>query len=146
MVNLFYDTAFLWQALGNESNAKLFFHACAYYRNRQGWSISEELQFAINNHNIDIEKNPNIKELQKIASEYVLSIEGVANRYEGIIHNILANGYSGFVKPNKGEDNIFFNLKDVIGKKQLVKGDTVSYEIMQWTDGRIRAIKIKVRS
>ena len=145
MVNLFYDTAFLWQALGNENNAKLFFHACAYYRNRQGWSISEELKFAIYNYDTDIERKPNIKELQKITSEYVLSIEG-ANRYEGSVQKFTSNGYSGFIKPNEGKDNIFFNLKDVVGKKLLVKGLSVSYEIKQGTDGRIRAIKIKEES
>lgn len=145
MVNLLFDTAFLWQALGNENNAKLFFHACAYYRNCQGWSISEEMQFAIINYNIDIEKIPSIKELQYTANKYVLSIEGVANHYEGTINNILANGYSGFIKPNNGEENIFFNLKDVIDKKPLVRGNTVSYETIQCNDGRIKAIKIKER-
>ena len=47
MVNLMFDTALLWQASGIDVNAKIF-QASAYYRKRQGWQISEELQYYIN--------------------------------------------------------------------------------------------------
>ncbi len=145
MVNLMSDTALLWQAAGDNSKAKLFFQASAFYRKRQAWSFSEELQFAISTLEIDIEEKPNIKVLQSISADYVKAIEGKNKRLEGKIDNILTHGKSGFIKPNNGGPNIYFNMKDVIGRKTLVKEDRVEYELIKYEDEKTRAIKIEVR-
>lgn len=146
MVNLMSDTALLWQAAGNDVNAEFFFQASAYYRNRQGWPISEELQYAISTFEIDVDKKPDINMIQNISKDYIGDIEGKSERIEGKIDNILPHGGSGFIKPSKGGSNVYFNMKDVLGGKTLVKGDKVDYELLNGKDGRIRAGKIEIRS
>lgn len=146
MVNLLLDAGLLWQASGNIANAKLFFQACAFYRYRQGWSFSEELQYSISIFEIDIEMKPNIRNLQRISKDYIETIEGKNDRIEGQIDNILSHGCAGFIKPNCGGLNVYFNMKDVIGKKTLTKGDIVEYELFtNKEDSKTRAVKIMVR-
>lgn len=146
MVNLMSDTALLWQALGKDVNAKIFFQASVYYRNRQGWSISEELQYAISTFEIDVDKKPNINMMQNISKDYIESIEGKSERLEGEILNILPHGNTGFIKSSKGGSNVYFRIKDVLEKKKLAIGDKVEYELIKEKDNRIRAVKIKLRS
>ena len=145
MVNLMSDTALLWQTIGNNANAKFFFQASAFYRKRQGWPFSEELQYAIRTLEIDVDEKPNIRVVQNISSDYVATIEGKNERMEGQIDNILSHGGSGFIKPSQGGSNVYFNMKDVFGKKTLVKGEKVDYELLKGKDEKIRAIKITIR-
>lgn len=146
MVNLMLDTALLWQAKGNNTNAKLFFQASAYYRKRQRWSFSEELKYSITIFEINVEVKPNIREIHRISNDYIVTIEGKTEKFEGIITNILSHGGSGFIKPSCGESNIYFNMKNVLGKRVLKKGDYVQYELSRSKDGKNRAVKIKKRS
>ena len=143
MVNLLLDTALLWQSVGNNENAEVYFQASAYYRKRQAWTIPEELKFAIYSFEIDVEKKPNISLLQDIAKKYVVSIEGKNERLKGTVIKILPHGGSGFIKENG--NNIYFNMKDVYGKKSLLVGDVVEYELGIGKDDRVRAIKITKR-
>ncbi|WP_373000396.1 hypothetical protein [Lutispora sp.] len=146
MVNLMLDTALLWQATGNNANAKLFFQASAFYRERQGWPVPEELQYAISVLEIDIEEKPNIRAIQHVSNDYIATIEGKTDKFKGKIENILPHGGAGFIKPRHGGSNIYFNMKGVLGKRILSKGDIVEYEVYEGKDGKMRAIKITKRS
>lgn len=145
MVNLFLDTALLWQAVGNNENAKVYFQASAYYRKRQSWPISEELKFAITSFEIDVEKKPNIYLLKDIAKKYVASIEVEKEKLKGTVIKILSHGGSGFIKPHESSNNVYFRANDVFDKKKLVVDDIVEYELEKSKDDRIRAIKIMKR-
>lgn len=144
MVNLLLDTALLWQARGNNENANFFFQASAYYRERQGWMIPEELKYAINLFDIDVKVKPNIILIKSISKDYITIIEGKSNRLEGKIFNIFSHGGSGFIEPSKGGTNVYFNMKDV-GGKALIKGDRVEYEMSKGKDGKPRAVKVTMR-
>ncbi len=146
MVNLMLDTALLWQATGNNANAKLFFQASAYYRERQGWSSLEELEYAVSILEIDVEEKPNIREIKRISNDYIDTIEGKPERFNGKINNILPHGGAGFIKPKDGVSNVYFNMNDVVEKRVLKKDDIVEYEISKGKDGKIRAVKIAQRS
>lgn len=146
MVNILLDTAFLWQAKGNDTNLKLFFHASAYYRNLYGWYIPEELKYAIKIYEMDLSVKPNIEELKIISKNYILSVEGTVARLKGKVVNVLHHGNSGFIKPyeDKGE-NIYFKMSDVNSNKVIVKGDNVEYELYKYDGNKVKAIKITLR-
>lgn len=146
MVNLLIDTAFLWQATGNDSNARLFFQGSAYYRKQHGWHFSEELEYAVSNYKLDVDKKPDISKIQNICNDYIESIEGKKDRFEGKIIKILSHGGSGFIKPEHGSTNIYFNMKDVKGKITLRNSDIVEYELSEIKNGKCRAVKIVKRS
>lgn len=142
MVNLMLDTALLWQATGNNVNSKCFFQASAYYRKQQGWSSPEELQYAVSFFEIDIEEKPNIRAMRLISNEYIETIEGKTDKFDGRIVKILSHGGAGFIKPNHDNSNVYFNMKDVLGKKEFNIGDIVEYELSKGKDERMRAVKI----
>jgi cold shock CspA family protein len=146
MVNLMLDTALLWQAIGINAKAKLFFQASAFYRKRQGWPLSEELQYSINIFEINAEEKPDIRAIQDISRDYVVNIEGQYEKLEGHIDNILPHGGSGFIKPSNAGPNVYFNMNDVFDKRLLTKGDRVQYELSKGHNEKMRAVKIKLRS
>lgn len=146
MVNLLLDTALLWQAKGNNVNAKVFFQASAYYRKLHGWFFPEELKYAISNLEIGVEDTPNIKEIRRISHEYIATLEGKPKRLDGNIVKVLSHGGAGFIKPRDGTSDIYFDMRDVLGERKPRWGDFVEYETSNGKDGRIRAIRIVVRS
>ena len=146
MVNLLLDTALLWQATGNNVNAKWFFQASAYYRKLQEWPSPEELEYAVSIFKINVGEKPNIREMQRISNDYIITIEGKIDRCEGEIDNILSHGGAGFIKPRHGGSNVYFNMKDVLGRSILKKGDIVEYELSKGKDGKTRAVKLTKRS
>ena len=84
-----------------------------------GWNMSEELQYFISLYNIDIEQKPDFHKLKYIAKNY---IDRNDKEYlYGIIDNILKNRFSGFIKPDIGKENIYFNMRNVIGNKNILK-------------------------
>ncbi|MDL2280853.1 hypothetical protein LJC10_03220 [Selenomonadales bacterium OttesenSCG-928-I06] len=144
MVNLLLDTAVLWQSNGNNENAKVFFQASAYYRKRHGWSIPQELKFAIVDLSLDVTKPPSIHQIEKIAKQYVEKVEGIAQVFTGTVLSILPQGHAGFIKTQQQNVNIYFKIKDVEGLP-VVKGNSVTYQVSQTKDGRSIAVKIKKR-
>jgi len=144
MVNLFYDTALLWQAIGNKNNAKLYFHASAYYRTKFGWSIPEELKYAILDFDINGDLKPDIRLLQRIAAEYVQELEGSRERLYGSIIKVFTHGGAGFICPEIKGENIFFSKKD-IKYGSFAFGDKVEFELENTSDGQTKAIEIKKR-
>ncbi|MGL5434984.1 MAG: hypothetical protein ACRDBO_06230 [Lachnospiraceae bacterium] len=144
MVNLLYDTALLWQAVGNKGNAKIYFHASAYYRTKFGWTIPEELKYVILDFDIHADSKPEIKLLQRIATEYVQSIEGTKDRLFGNIIKILPHGGAGFICPEVNGENIYFNKRD-IKYGHFAVGDKVEFEVENTSDGRTKASQIKKR-
>lgn len=145
MVNLLLDTALLWQAVGNNENAKVYFQATAYYRKKQAWAIPEELKYSISFFELDIENKPNIYLLQDIAKKYVVSIEEKTEKIKGAVITVLPHGGSGFIRPQENGNNVYFNMNDVFGKNMLIVGDVVEYELGKGKDDKIRAIKITKR-
>ena len=144
MVNLLLDTAVLWQANGSNEKAKVFFQASAYYRNRFGWLIPQELKFAIADLSLDITVPPSIPQIKQISAQYIETIEGVAQVFIGIVLSILPQGHAGFIRPQHKSVNIYFKTHDVIGLP-VNKGDTVTYQISQSGTDRPVAIKVKKR-
>lgn len=143
MINLFLDVAWNWEAIGEKEIAKKFFQASAYYRDREGWTVPEELRYKIKEENINIKSEPNKKELIDIAKQYVYKIEGRKQKYIGIIKRILPNGYSGFIKQKNLKKDIYFRKNNIKNKKIFKEGTKVTYEIIECDNGKIEAVEIE---
>lgn len=142
MNRLLQDIALLWENKGNLINAKLYYEASAYYRNREGWKLTEELEFAIKKYNLNLKNKPNINLLQKIASEHIQSIQGIKKHHVGKICNL--NETFGFISSDKFKENIYFKTKDVINLKFLAMNKVAEFEVVQTSKGN-RAINVKIR-
>lgn len=142
MVNLFYNLGLCWKAEGNEDNAKIYWEASAYYRNLKGWNISEELQYYILAYELDINKKPDKRQLQHLANDYINKND---KTYEyGVIHNILSHGGAGFIKPDLGNQNIYFNMRSVIGDSKNIKENRkVKYKKVLKDNGDFIAISVE---
>lgn len=143
MINLFLDVAWNWEALGEREIAKKFFQASAYYRDREGWTIPEELRYKIKEENINTKIEPNKKELVDIAKQYVYKIEGQKQKYIGTIKRILPNGYSGFIQQKNSKQDIYFRKSSLKNNKLFKERTKVSYEIKECNNGKIEAVKIE---
>ena len=141
-VTLLYNLGLCWESQGRNDNASIYYHACAYFRCLMGWNLSEELQYYISEYKLDVTKKPNMYQLKSIAREY---IEKNDNEYLlGRIDNILKNGYSGFIKQDNNENNIYFNMRSVIGNKQLLhKGKRVKYKVIINDNEKTEAICVE---
>lgn len=142
MNRLLQDIALLWENKRNSINAKLYYEASAYYRNREGWRLTEELEFAIKKYNLNLTNKPNIHLLQKIALEQIQSIEGINEHYVGKICKL--NEIFGFISSNKFKENIYFKTKDVVNSKFLAMNKVAEFEVVQTARGN-RAINVKIR-
>lgn len=143
MINLLQDIALLWQYNGNISYSKLYFQACAFYRNRHRWNITEELQFAIEKYNLDIKAKPNIKKLKDIAIRYIQKFEGERQVYYGTICKLDMKKKFGFIEAKDYENNIYFKVKDISKDKVLKRGKKVKFEILKDKES-IRAVNINI--
>ena len=143
MINLFLDVAWNWEALGEREIAKKFFQASAYYRDREGWTIPEELRYKIKEENINTKIEPNKKELVDIAKQYVYKIEGQKQKYIGTIKRILPNGYSGFIQQKNSKQDIYFRKSSLKNNKLFKERTKVSYEIKECNNGKIESVKIE---
>lgn len=143
MINLFLDVAWNWEAIGERVIAKKFFQASAYYRDREGWTIPEELRYKIKEENINTKIKPNKNELIDIAKKYVYKIEGKEQRYIGIIRRILPNGYSGFIRQKNLKQDVYFKKSNLKNKQLFRERTKVSYEIREYDNGKIEAIEIE---
>lgn len=142
MNKLLQDIALLWEHKGNIINAKIYYEASVYYRNRNGWKMTEELEFAISKYNLNINSRPNVNLIQKIASEYVKQIEGNNEQVVGKILKI--NGDYGFIKVSGQKDNVYFKISDVLNSNLLNVGSIVEFKMIK-TDKGNRALNIKIR-
>ena len=142
MNRLLQDIALLWEYKGNLVNAKIYYEASAYYRNREGWKLTEELEFAIKNYNLNVKNKPNVKLLQEIASKHIQSIEGTKKIHIGKICNLDRN--FGFINSHEFKENIYFKLNDIRNDKFLRLNKIVEFEIIEASKGK-RAINIVIR-
>ena len=142
MNKLLQDVALLWENKGNIVNAKIYYEASAYYRNRNGWKISEELEFEISKYNLNINNKPNVNLIQKIAKEYVKQIEGEDEQTLGII--ITVNGDYGFISVKGQKDNVYFKIRDILNSSLVSIGNIVEFKMVK-TDKGYRALKIRIR-
>ena len=143
MNKLLQDVALLWEYKGNILNAKIYYEASGYYRNRNGWKMTEELEFAISKYNLNINKRPDTKLLQKIATEYVTQIEG--ENEQVVVGKILKiNGDYGFINVRGQKDNVYFKIRDVLNSNLLSVGSIVEFKMIK-TDKGNRALNIKIR-
>ena len=144
MNKLLQDTALLWEHKGNSINAKIYYEASVYYRNKNGWKMTEELEYAISKYSLNISNKPNVNLLQKIAKEHVKLLEGDNNCRTGKIIQLKSELGFGFININGEQENIYFKTKDVVETKNLNLGDQVSFKIIK-TDKGERALNIKIR-
>ena len=142
MNKLFQDIALLWEVTGNAINAKVYYQASAYYRNLNGWKLTEELEFAILKYNLDINNKPNIKLLQRIAMEYVKQVEGEKVFIEGTV--IKVKDDYGFIAVDGAKENVYFKMKDVLNSKIVKIGNIAEFEIVDEVKGS-RAKNIRIR-
>lgn len=142
MNKLLQDVALLWEHKGNIMNAKIYYEASVYYRNRNGWKMTEELEFAISKYNLNINSRPNVNLIQKIATEYVKQIEGENEQVVGKILKI--NGDYGFINVKGQKDNVYFKIRDVLNSNLLSVGNIVEFKMIK-TDKGNRALNIKIR-
>jgi len=142
MNKLLQDVALLWENKGNIVNAKMYYEASGYYRNRNGWKITEELEFAVSKYKLNINNKPNIKLLQRVALEYVKGVEGEKQQLIGKICSL--NGNYGFINVRDLNENVYFKTKDVLNPNLAKLGDLVEFELIE-TDKGNRAVNIKSR-
>lgn len=66
---------------------------------------------------------------------------------EGIIDRKIDDKGFGFIKASE-EKSYFFHFSDVEneidGYNELNEGDTVSFEVVEWRDGKEKAINVKL--
>ena len=142
MNKLLQDVALLWEHKGNIINAKIYYEASVYYRNRNGWKMTEELEFAISKNNLNINNRPNVNLIQKISAEYVTQIEGEDEYAIGKIIKI--NGDYGFINVRGQKDNVYFKVKDALNSNSLGVGNIVEFKVIK-TDKGNRALNIRNR-
>lgn len=141
MVKLILDLGFIFENKGYLREAEMFFHACAYYRERNGWIISEELKYKIVEYKIEVNIKPKTHELQKICINF-LNEHDRCNRKTGKIKKIFSDKGFGFISYNNSED-IYFKIKNVTNLSTISIGKVVTFEIAEDFEGRKKAIKIK---
>ena len=142
MNRLLQDVALLWEYKGNIMNAKIYYEASVYYRNRKGWKMTEELEFAISKYNLNINSKPDVNLIKKIAIEYVKKIEGENEQEVGKILKI--NGDYGFINVRGQKDNVYFKIRDVLNSNLLSVGNIVEFKMIKTDKGK-RALNIKIR-
>lgn len=142
MNKLLQDVALLWEHKGNIINAKIYYEASVYYRNRNGWKMTEELEFAISKYNLNINNRPNVNLIQKISAEYVIQIEGEDEYAIGKIIKI--NWDYGFINVRGQKDNVYFKVKDALNSNSLGVGNIVEFKVIK-TDKGNRALNIRNR-
>lgn len=142
MNRLLQDVALLWEYKGNIMNAKIYYEASVYYRNRKGWKMTEELEFAISKYNLNINSKPDVNLIKKIAIEYVKKIEGENEQEVGKILKI--NGDYGFINVRGQKDNVYFKIRDVLNSNLLSVGNIVEFKMIKTEKGK-RALNIKIR-
>ncbi len=122
MVTLFYNLGICLQAMCELENSKIFFELSGYYKNKNFWNISEELEFYINEYNLDIEKKPNINLIKKIVKEYTLKND--EEYIPGKIKTINYERNFGFITQTNGGEDIYFK----INKYRLNIGDKIVFK------------------
>lgn len=143
MNKLILDIGFLYENTGNIEYAKIFFHASAFYREKNKWSISEELEYKIKEYSLNIKEKPPIGLIKSICRKQV-AIKDEKKKLYGNIKKIFINRGYGFINSNiSNENDVYFKVADIIGKKVLKNGQKVEYEITKDGKGRKIAVKIK---
>lgn len=99
MINLFYDFGIYLQSSSHLSDADVFFQACAYYRTRNGWKLSEELRFVIQDKQLDTNSEPKLYVLQNIAKRFLPT---PIKRSYGKVMKLLIHG-DGFITSEKSQ-------------------------------------------
>lgn len=142
MVTLLFNLGLCWESQGNQENAKKYYQASAYFRNLMGWNLTEELQYYVFNYNLDIVTKPNMYALNLIAKEYI-DKNDIEYLY-GKIDKILKDGFSGFINQDNSKDNIYFNMRSVIGNKKILQKDRrVKYKKIINEKGKTEAICVE---
>lgn len=141
MNKLILDLAFIYDNKGENKIAKIFFQACAYYRNLNNWILPEELKYKILENDIDINELPNIKEMKSICLNYVRQREEKNIKYGQIKKLFLDKGF-GFIQSQENQD-IYFRTNNLKQKINLRIGLKVKFEVAEDKQGRKVAIKIK---
>lgn len=141
MNKLILDIGFIFENKGDIEKAKIFFQACAFYRERNKWIMPEELKYKILEYDINIKEEPKISIMKKICKNIINESEEY-KREIGIITKIFFDRGFGFIMSNNQEE-IYFKIKNIYGNKTLNKGQKVNYEIIKDSKGRKNAIKIK---
>ena len=141
MNKLILDLAFIYDNKGDNKIAKIFFQACAYYRNLNNWILPEELKYKILESDIDINELPNIKEMKSICLNYVRQREG-KNIKHGMIKKLFIDKGFGFIQSQENQD-IYFRTNNLKQKINLRIGLKVKFEVAKDKQGRKVAIKIK---
>lgn len=141
MNKLILDLAFIYDNKGENKMAKIFFQACAYYRNLNNWILPEELKYKILENDIDINELPNIKAMKSICLNYVRQREEKNIKYGQIKKLSLDKGF-GFIQSQENQD-IYFRTNNLKPKINLRIGLKVKFEVAEDRQGRKLAIKIK---
>ena len=136
MVKLFYILGVLWKNKGNDNNAKEFFQAAAYYRYINTWTISEELNYYIEEYKIDIKKKPMIKNIIKICEEYI-DLKGSNDYTFGRLKRILKYKGYGFIETEKLDKDVYFKISELKMDINKAEGKIVKYILVQVGDSYI---------
>ncbi len=139
MVKLYLTMGQLFENIGQSANAKIMYHAAAYYRNENLWNIPQELEYAIEKYDIDMTIKINRRDIEKIARNYLINKKIIRI---GQITKIIQEKRCGFIKINDENDTIYFKIKD-IKDGFAEKNKYAEFEIIEYEDKK-RAINIKV--
>ncbi len=139
MVKLYLNLAQLFESIGENANAKIMYHAAMYYRTVNAWNIPQELEYATEKYNINLETRVNKKNIERIASNYLLE-KGILKI--GKIDKLVKSKGFGHIKIDNEKDKIYFKIKDVrFG--HVEEGKYVEFELINEKNKR-RAINIRV--
>lgn len=135
------------KAKGDDLFSDLHFKLVDIIKNEQGWNSIPEMENSKINSDVKANNNKGLT-MKKLRAFWEKQKFAELDKDEGKISNILSHGKSGFIKSNKGID-LFFRKKNFSGnKKLLLKGQKVSFYIVESFDNKknkksIEAINIK---
>ena len=123
-----------------ENVAKKFYQSALYFKNINGWSIGNSLDFRKKQFNLSDVVKPDLFELKKISLEFAVNIKYFN---VGRIKKINTCKGFGFIRLLNETRDIYFKTKNIKNKKHYFDINTfVTFEIQQYDD-KDEAIKIE---
>ena len=147
LVNLGYDTSIISKVINefdfsNDKDIAKKEYEKLYKKLSRKYD-GKELEYKIKEYSLNIKEKPPIGLIKSICREQVAIKDGKKKLY-GNIKKIFVNSGYGFINSDiSNENDVYFKVADIIGKKVLRNGQKVEYEITK--DGKERKIAVKIK-
>lgn len=117
-VKLYLFIAKLFMTAGKHYEAVLHARLVISLRAREGWGSDEAAEAIIGQTDSKTELPDDSNALLKLAGKVWSENQPVAERFTGVIKNLLPNGKAGFIKGDDGND-YYFQVRDIRDRKML---------------------------